>query len=103
MSAAGAIQNGATTLVAPRQTWVFAEPHPQQAESLAAAARIPLVLAELLIARGINSASEAFAFLNPELTHLHDPLLMLGMKTAVERVEAAIASQIGRASCRERV
>ena len=36
-------------------------------------------------------ASEAFAFLNPEVAHLHDPLLMLGMKAAVERVERAIA------------
>lgn len=77
--------------MAPRQRWVFAEPHQREAESLAAAARIPLVLAELLIARGISTAGEAFRFLNPEVAHLHDPLLMLGMKTAVERVEAAIA------------
>ena len=95
MSAAGAVQNGvqngATKLTAPRQRWVFAEPHQREAESLAAAARIPLVLAELLIARGISTAGEAFRFLNPEVAHLHDPLLMLGMKTAVERVEAAIA------------
>ena len=43
-----------------------AEPHPQQAQELAAAARIPLVLAELLVARGITRPDEAFAFLNPE-------------------------------------
>ena len=91
MSAAGAIQNGATKLTAPRQRWVLAEPHPHEAESLSAAARIPQVLAELLVARGITTAGEACRFLNPEVAHLHDPLLMLGMKTAVERVEAAIA------------
>ena len=90
MSAAGAIQNGANLLRAPRQRWVLAEPHPTQAEELAAAARIPLVLAELLIARGITTSSAAFAFLNPEPGHLHDPLLMHGMEAAVERVEAAI-------------
>jgi len=91
VSAVGAVQNGATGLSAPRQRWVLAQPHPHEAESLAAAARIPLVLAELLVARGITTAGDAFRFLNPELAHLHDPLLMLGMKTAVERVEAAIA------------
>ena len=97
MSAAGPVQieaqHGATALRTPRQRWVLAEPHPHEAESLAAAARIPLVLAELLVARGITSAGEAFRFLNPEVAHLHDPLLMLGMKTAVERVEAAIAGR----------
>jgi single-stranded-DNA-specific exonuclease len=96
VGSAGVIPGGPTKLVSvrqsgPRQRWVFAEPHPHEAEALASAAHIPPVLAELLIARGINTASDAFAFLNPEVVHLHDPLLMLGMKTAVERVEAAIA------------
>jgi single-stranded-DNA-specific exonuclease len=59
---------------------------------LAKAARIPPVLAELLIARGIASPSQASAFLNPELAHLHDPFLMLGMTAAVERLERAIAA-----------
>jgi single-stranded-DNA-specific exonuclease len=52
---------------------------------------LPLVLAELLVARGITQAADAFIFLNPETTHLHDPFLMLGMTAAVERLEAAIA------------
>jgi single-stranded-DNA-specific exonuclease len=76
--------------VAPRQRWVIAEAHAQEAETLAKAARLPLVVAELLLARGINSAGEAFAFLHPEIGHLNDPLLMLGMREAVERVETAI-------------
>ena len=50
------------------------------------------MLAELLIARGISSPSEASAFLNPEFAHLHDPFLMSGMTTAVERLERAIAA-----------
>ena len=70
---------------------MLAEPHPQEAAALAGSARIPVILAELLVARGITASSEAFAFLNPEIAHLHNPLLMLGMKTAVERVELAIA------------
>ncbi len=74
----------------PEQRWIVAEPHPEEAMALARSARLPVVLAELLIARGIAQASEAYAFLNPEITHLNDPFLMLGMTAAVERVESAI-------------
>jgi single-stranded-DNA-specific exonuclease len=84
---------GTAVLSVPRQHWILAEPHPREAEELASAARIPLVLAELLIARNISTSGEAFAFLNPEVAHLHDPLLMLGMAKAVERIESAIAGK----------
>ena len=88
----GAIENGpALARSLPRQRWMLAEPHPSEAAALAKAARLPLVLAELLVARGIADAGQAFAFLNPEISHLHDPLSMLGMKTAVARLETAIA------------
>ena len=75
----------------PRQRWKLAEAHPEQAAELAKTARLPLVLAELLVARGVTEAADAFAFLDPELAHLHDPFLMLGMTAAVDRLEAAIA------------
>ena len=91
MIATGAMQNGhAAPRSYLRQRWVVAEAHPREAEALAKAARLPLVLAELLLARGINTPEEAFAFLNPEISHLHDPFLMHGMTAAVERLEAAI-------------
>jgi single-stranded-DNA-specific exonuclease len=80
--------------IVPRQRWVIVEPHPDESAALAREARLPLVLAELLVARGITQAAEAFAFLNPELAHLHDPFLMLGMDRAVERLEQAIARAI---------
>jgi len=57
---------------------------------LAKSARLPLVLAELLVARGIHEANEAFLFLNPDFAQLHDPLLMLGMDVAADRLERAI-------------
>jgi single-stranded-DNA-specific exonuclease len=75
----------------PKQRWVLSEQHPEAAAELARAARLPQVLAELLVARGITQPAEAFAFLNPELAHLHDPNLMLGMSAAVARLEQAIA------------
>jgi single-stranded-DNA-specific exonuclease len=77
----------------PPQRWLLAEPHPEEAAALAREARLPLVLAELLVARGITNAAQAFAFLNPEPTHLHDPFLMLGMDAAVTRLERAIAAR----------
>ena len=75
----------------PSQRWLLAEQHPEAAAELAKAAHLPLVLAELLVARGITDSTAAFTFLNPELAHLHDPGLMLGMDAAVARLERAIA------------
>ncbi len=75
----------------PGQRWALAEPHPAEAAALAKAARLPQVLAELLVARGVTAPADAFAFLNPEAAHLHEPGLMLGMNAAVERLELAIA------------
>jgi single-stranded-DNA-specific exonuclease len=80
-------------LSAPRQRWIMNESHPNEAQALAQAARIPLVLAELLIARGITQPDHAFAFLNPDIQQLHDPFLMLGMAAAVDRLESAIAQR----------
>jgi single-stranded-DNA-specific exonuclease len=77
----------------PLQRWLLAESHSETSASLAREARVPLVIAELLVARGITTAAEAFVFLNPEPAHLHDPFLMLGMSVAVERLERAIAAR----------
>ncbi len=76
----------------PPERWVLAEQHPEAA-ALAKEARLPLVLAELLCARGITQAHEAHAFLHPEYAHLHDPHQMLGMAAAVERLERAIVAR----------
>ncbi|MDR3404417.1 MAG: DHH family phosphoesterase, partial [Chthoniobacter sp.] len=72
---------------------MFVETDRPAAEALAKEARLPLVLAELLIARGITDSTAAYAFLNPEVSHLNDPFLMLGMTEAVERLERAIANK----------
>jgi single-stranded-DNA-specific exonuclease len=49
------------------------------------------ILQKLLYSRGILTAGEAEAFLNPDYTtHLHDPYLFSGMERAVERVLRAI-------------
>jgi single-stranded-DNA-specific exonuclease len=77
---------------APPQRWILADQHPDESAALAREARIPQALAELLLARGVTTPTQAFAFLNPEPAHLHDPYLMLGMDRAVDRIERAIAA-----------
>jgi len=53
------------------------------------AAALP-VLADLLVRRGIEEPEAAARFLSPQLSHLHDPLQMSGMKSALDRLEAAV-------------
>jgi single-stranded-DNA-specific exonuclease len=48
------------------------------------------VLADLLVARGIDQPETAAHFLAPALADLHDPLCMSGMKSALDRLEAAL-------------
>ena len=55
--------------------------------------QIASTLARLLVMRGITEAEAAERFLTPELSHLHSPYLMAGMKTAVDRIEAAIENK----------
>jgi single-stranded-DNA-specific exonuclease len=57
--------------------------------------RLTATLARLLVMRGIQDAESAQTFLVPTLTHLHSPYLMSGMKTAVERLDAAIERKEG--------
>ncbi len=92
-SARSSEQRKPTPRVKPRQRWIVEQTDQPAAEALAKDARLPQVLAELLLARGIATATDAFIFLNPDSDHLHDPYLMLGMAAAVERLERAIANQ----------
>lgn len=52
----------------------------------------PLVSA-LLISRGFETQEKAQKFLNPSFDDLHDPYLLKGMKTSVERILKAIENQ----------
>jgi single-stranded-DNA-specific exonuclease len=48
------------------------------------------VIADLLLSRGIDEPDAAARFLSPQLADLYDPLLMSGMRAALDRLEAAI-------------
>ena len=82
--------SGVTTRRPPKQRWIVAAPHPEEADALARSARLPHALAELLVARGVTEPEDAYRFLNPDAAHLYDPALMLGMDSAVARIERAI-------------
>ncbi|MEO6119054.1 MAG: single-stranded-DNA-specific exonuclease RecJ, partial [Terriglobales bacterium] len=73
--------------------WQLKSCDDDDASALAASADLPPALARLLVQRGIDSAEQAAAFLQPSLAHLHDPFAMLGMAAAVERLEHAIATK----------
>ncbi len=88
-AAAGIRKKGAR----PAQRWQIETTNQEESVELAREARLPEVLAALLLERGIKRADEAFTFLNPEMAHLHDPLRMKGMEAAVERLERAIAQR----------
>jgi single-stranded-DNA-specific exonuclease len=57
--------------------------------------RLAATLARLLVMRGISDPDAAERFLSPSLAHLHSPYLMSGMKSAVERLDAAIERKEG--------
>lgn len=59
---------------------------------LSAALNVNMVIARLLVQRGINTFDEAKAFFRPRLSDLHDPFLMKDMDKAVSRLELAIAN-----------
>jgi single-stranded-DNA-specific exonuclease len=56
---------------------------------------IAATLARLLVMREITEPEAAKQFLVPSLAHLHSPYLMAGMRTAVDRIEAAIERKEG--------
>jgi single-stranded-DNA-specific exonuclease len=79
--------------------WISNPPNSPKAKVLSAALldsklKIPAsalpVLADLLVGRGIDEPEAAACFLSPSLDNLHDPLLMSGMKSALDRLEAAL-------------
>lgn len=50
---------------------------------------LPRRTAELLARRGVRDAAEAHDFLHPSPEQLHDPFLLYGMESAVDRLAAA--------------
>jgi single-stranded-DNA-specific exonuclease len=80
-----------TTLSAPPQRWVVAQPPDEgRVRELASALQLPLALAGILVQRGYGAVLAAQRFLRPRLDDLSDPLELAGMSRAVETVVAAV-------------
>src|SRR5512146_1638044 len=54
---------------------------------------IPVILSKILIARGIDTNSQAKEFFMPDLSKLHDPFLMKDMDKAVARLLKVISDK----------
>jgi single-stranded-DNA-specific exonuclease len=61
------------------------------ARKLAATLRVAPVVARLLCQRGLEDPEDAARFLNPSIDQLHDPMRLVDMRPAVDRLFAAIA------------
>lgn len=71
--------------------WNFRKKHEKGTEKeIAKSLKIPKSLAQVLLARGIETPEEAKSFFNPDLADLHDPFLMDGMDRVVDRLIKAI-------------
>lgn len=74
--------------------WSF-HPHDEAAiERLSRELRVTPLVAQVLIARGYDSAAEAKLYLEPRLSNLHDPTLLPGVPEAANRIVEAV--QAGR-------
>jgi len=68
---------------------------PSDAADVAATAAVlgvPPVIARLLCQRGLGDPERAQAFLHPDIARLHDPLLLTGVREAVQRIMRAAAN-----------
>ena len=73
-------------------SWVL---HPRRsveaASALARSLQVPLPAAHVLVNRGLDDATKARRYLEPALENLHDPLEMLDLDRAAERILEAIS------------
>ena len=73
--------------------WLLPTVNSAAVDRLCQELNIPPLVARLLVLRGIEDPESAHHFLHPSLSQLHNPYLMAGMDTAVERLRRAIARQ----------
>jgi single-stranded-DNA-specific exonuclease len=77
----------------PLKSWQTIAGSDDFAASLAAELEIPLPIAKVLAARGLEDAEQARTFLNPRLSSLGDPFGLPDMEVAVTRIWQAIDQQ----------
>lgn len=71
--------------------WTFGSDEQKQIEQYSKIFGQDNLITKLLLDRGLRSEEEVEAFLNPQIEDLRDPLLLLDMDKAVDRIERAIS------------
>jgi single-stranded-DNA-specific exonuclease len=79
-------------MLEPRTRWKIQETSEEKAKWLSQEMDIPLLIANLLAIRGIDSIEKAQAFLKIDTNQFHDPFLLDGMKESVDRIHKAVES-----------
>jgi single-stranded-DNA-specific exonuclease len=74
------------------RVWVDVPAEAAEVVATAAALGVPPVIARLLCQRGLSDPDRARAFLQPDLTQLHDPMLLTGVREACARIQQAVAA-----------
>ncbi|SFB92603.1 single-stranded-DNA-specific exonuclease [Parapedobacter composti] len=76
-----------------QKRWAIASCHnPAASQKLRDELGISMILADLLVSRGIGCFEDAKRFFRPDLSALHDPFLMRDMDKAIARIERAIGN-----------
>ena len=73
-----------------KKIWKIKPVNPAIQNAFSQELNISKIMAQLLSNRGIGSAKEAGEFIACSLSSCHDPFLMKGMSSAVERIKSAI-------------
>ena len=74
----------------PEKRWTLKQANEEVVTKLGEQLKINPAVCKILALRGITDYESARLFFRPELTHLHDPFLMKGMKKAVDRISEGI-------------
>ena len=75
-----------------QKNWNILESNNVVVSKLSKALNVSEIVAHLLVLRGITTFEEAKSFFRPEISHLHDPLLMKNMQKAVDRIQTVISN-----------
>jgi len=71
--------------------WQTKQPDAELSQRLVSELKIPPLVAQLLVNRGVVEPAIAQEFLHPDLSYLHPPSKMKGISDAADRVKRAIA------------
>lgn len=73
-----------------QKRWTIRKHDRDEVKTLAETLKVSPIAAALLISRGYETEEKANRFFNPSIKDLHEPFLLKGIKTAVERILKAV-------------